>query len=124
MEVIKITTLEKDVVEWFLQLKKYRKSEPEREEPKQKEKEEVNLSEMIDVGAFYLSQNQLSYDELCWMLAEKQLIIQKGDENVTEDDIRKLAAKIFSSTSSYDELCWLIAELNILVDEKYLEVAN
>jgi len=122
--VIKITTTEKDIVEWFLQLKKYRKSEPEREEPKQKEKEEVNLSEMIDVGAFYLSQNQLSYDELCWMLAEKQLIIQKGDENVTEDDIRKLAAKIFSSTSSYDELCWLIAELNILVDEKYLEVAN
>lgn len=122
--MIKITTTEKDIVEWFLQLKKYRKSEPEREEPKQKEKEEVNLSEMIDVGAFYLSQNQLSYDELCWMLAEKQLIIQKGDENVTEDDIRKLAAKIFSSTSSYDELCWLIAELNILVDEKYLEVAN
>ena len=122
--MIKITTTEKDIVEWFLQLKKYRKSEPEREEPKQKEKEEINLSEMIDVGAFYLSQNQLSYDELCWMLAEKQLIIQKGDENVTEDDIRKLAAKIFSSTSSYDELCWLIAELNILVDEKYLEVAN
>jgi len=121
--VIKITTTEKDIVEWFLQLKKYRKSEPEREEPKPKEKEEVNLSEMIDVGAFYLSQNQLSYDELCWMLAEKQLIIQKGDENVTEDDIRKLAAKIFSSTSSYDELCWLIAELNILVDEKYLEIA-
>ena len=123
MEVIKITTLEKDVVEWFIQLKKYRKIEPEKEEPKQKETEEVNLSEMISVGAFYISQNQLSYDELCWMLAEKQLIIQKGDENVTEDDIRKLAAKIFSSTSSYDELCWLIAELNILVDEKYLEIA-
>jgi len=123
MELIKITTTEKEIVEWFLQLKKYRKSEPEREELKQKEKEEVNLSKMIDVGAFYLSQNQLSYDELCWMLAEKQLIIQKGDENVTEDDIRKLAAKIFSSTSSYDELCWLIAELNILVDEKYLEIA-
>ena len=120
--MIKITTTEKDIVEWFLQLKKYRKSEPEREEPKQKEKEEINLSEMIDVGAFYLSQNQLSYDELCWMLAEKQLIIHKGDENVSENDIRELAAKIFSSTSSYDELCWLISELNILVDEKYLEV--
>ena len=46
MEVIKITTAEKDVVEWFLQLKKYRKSEPEKEEPKQKEKEKVDLSEM------------------------------------------------------------------------------
>jgi len=123
MEVIKITTLEKDVVEWFIQLKKYRKSEPEKEGLKQNETEEVNLSEMISVGAFYISQNQLSYNELCWMLSEKQLIIQKGDENVSEDDIRKLAAKISQSTSSYDELCWLIAELNILVDEKYLEIA-
>jgi hypothetical protein len=122
--VIKITTLEKDVVEWFLQLKKYRKSEPEKEAIKQKEKEEVDLSEKISVGAYYLSQNQLSYDELCWMLAEKQLIIQKGDKNVSEDDIRKLAAEIFRSTTPYDELCWLIAELNILVDEKYLEVAQ
>ena len=124
MEVIKITTIEKDVVEWFLQLKKYRKSESVKEVPKQKEKEERNLSELINVGAYLLSQNQLSYDELCWMLAEKQLIIQKGDENVTEDEIRKLAAKIFHSSSSYDELCWLISELNILVDKKYLEVAN
>ncbi len=97
MEVIKITTLEKDVVEWFIQLKKYRKFEPEKEEPKQKEIEEVTLSEMIKVGAYYLSQNQLSYDELCWMLAEKQLIIQMGDENVTENDIRKMAAEKYLS---------------------------
>lgn len=123
MQVIKITSNEKDIVEWFLQLKKYRKSEPERREPKQKEKEEVDLTEMVRVAAYFLSQNQLLYDELCWMLAEKQLIIEKGDENVTEDDIRKKAAEIFRSTTPYDELCWLIAELNILVDKKYLQVA-
>jgi hypothetical protein len=118
-----MTTAEKDVIEWFLQLKKYRKSSPEREEPRKEEKKEVDLREMIAVGAYYLSQNQLSYDELCWMLAEKQLIIQKGDKNVSEDDVRKKAAEIFRSTTPYNELCWLIAELNILVDKKYLEVA-
>jgi len=122
--VIKITTQEKDVVEWFLQLKKYRKSEPEIEEPKQNETKDVDLKDNIAVAAYFLSQNELSYDELCWMLAEKQLIIQKGDKNISENDIRKLASEIFRSTSSYDELCWLIAELNILVDEKYLEVAD
>jgi hypothetical protein len=56
------------------------------------------------------------------MLAEKQVIIQKGDENVTENDIRQKAEEIFRSSCSYDELCWLIAELNILVDKKYLEL--
>ncbi len=122
--MIIITSTKKDILEWFLQLKKYRKSEPDKEEPIQIEKQEVDLSEMISVGAYYLSQNQLSYDELCWMLAEKQLIIQKGDKNVSEEDIRKKAAEIFRSATPYDELCWLIAELNILVDEKYLELAK
>ena len=115
-------TTEKDILEWFLQIKKYRKLESEPEEPKKNDRDKQDLKEMIAVGAYYLSQNQLSYDELCWMLAEKQLIIQKGDKNVSEDDIRKKAAEIFRSTTPYDELCWLISELNILVDKKYLEV--
>ncbi|MFX1442939.1 MAG: hypothetical protein ACFFHV_05945 [Promethearchaeota archaeon] len=120
--MIKITILEKDIVEWFLQLKKYRKIEPELEVTTQKEVHKKDLREYITVAAYFLSQNELSYNELCWMLAEKQLIIQKGDEHVFENDIRNKAAQIFSSDLSYDELCWLIAELNILVDKKYLEI--
>jgi hypothetical protein len=56
------------------------------------------------------------------MLAEKQLIISKGDENVTENDIRGKAEEIFHSTCSYDELCWLISELKILVEEHILKL--
>lgn len=56
------------------------------------------------------------------MLAEKQLIISKGDENVTENDIREKAEEIFHSTCSYDELCWLISELKILVEEHILKL--
>lgn len=120
--MIKITTNEKNIIEWFTQLKKYRKTEPDKKTNKHEEIKGNNLKEYIDVAAYYLSQNQLSYDELCWMLAEKQVIIQKGDENVTENDIRQKAEEIFRSSCSYDELCWLIAELNILVDKKYLEL--
>lgn len=56
------------------------------------------------------------------MLAEKELIIQKGNKNVSENDVKKKAEEIFRSSSTYDELCWLIAELNILVEKKYLDV--
>ena len=118
--MINITTNEKNIIEWFTQLKKYRKTEPDKEITKQVEIKKENLKEDINVAAYFLSQNELSYDELCWMLAEKQLIIQKGDENVTENDIRQKAEEIFNSSCSYDELCWLISELSILVDKKYL----
>ena len=118
-----MTIEEKNIIEWFKQLKKYRKIESDVEENKQKETDKKDLRDYISVAAYFLSQNELSYNELCWMLAEKQLVIQKGDKNVTENDIRNKAAQIFRVNLSYDELCWLIAELNILVDKKYLEVA-
>jgi len=120
--VIKITINEKNIIEWFTQLKKYRKTETDKEITNKEEIKKENLKEYTNVAAYFLSQNQLSYDELCWMLAEKQLIIQKGDKNVNENNIRQKAEEIFCSSCSYDELCWLIAELNILVDKKYLEI--
>ena len=120
--MIKISIDEKNIIEWLNQLKNYRKTEPEVEVANKNEIDKKDLSEYIAVAAYFLSQNELTYNELCWMLAEKQLIIQKGDKNVTEVDIRKKASEIFRSNASYDELCWLIAELDILVEKKYLEL--
>ncbi|MFX0139809.1 MAG: hypothetical protein ACFFDN_39580 [Candidatus Hodarchaeota archaeon] len=116
------TGIEANLTKWLKQLKKYRKSEQEKIAPEPRERSDEELKEMIRVAAYFISQNQLSYNELCWMLAEKQLIIQKGDDNVTKDDIQKKAEEIFRSSCTYDELCWLIAELKILTEEKYLEI--
>jgi hypothetical protein len=122
--VIKISIDDKNIIEWLTQLKKYRKIEPEVDIADKIEVDEKDLREHIAVAAYFLSQNELKYNELCWMLAEKQLIIQKDDKNVTEVDIRKKAGEIFRSNATYDELCWLIAELDILVEKKYLELSK
>ena len=95
-------------------------SEKQTTEPE--ETSDVELKELIKVGAYFISQNELSYNELCWMLAEKQLIIQKGYDNVSEDDIRKKAEEVFRSSCTYDELCWLISELKTLTEKKFLEI--
>ncbi|MFX0188909.1 MAG: hypothetical protein ACFE8A_14380 [Candidatus Hodarchaeota archaeon] len=114
--------VEKNILEWLQQLKEHRKTEPEKIPSEPKKKSDDELKEMIQVRAYFLSHNQLSYNELCWMLAEKQLIIQKGDENVTENEIRKKAEEVFRSSCTYDELCWLISELNILIEQKILDI--
>ena len=114
--------LDINLKKWLEQLKEYRKAEPEEITIEPEETSDVDLKEMINVAAYFLSQNQLSYNELCWLLAEKQLIIQKGDENVSVDDIRKKAEEIFRSSCTYDELCWLLSELKILTEKKLLEI--
>ena len=114
--------IEKNIVEWFQQLKEHRRNEQEKIPSEPKKKSDEELKEMIQVGAYFLSHNQLSYIELCWMLAEKQLIIQKGDENVTENEIRKKSEEVFRSSCTYDELCWLISELNILIDSSLEQI--
>ena len=114
--------LEINLIKWWEQLKKFRKAEPEKITTELEETSDVDLKEMINVAAYFLSQNQLSYNDVCWLLAEKQLIIQKGDENVSVDDIRKKAEEIFRSSCTYDELCWLLSELKILTEKKLLDI--
>ena len=114
--------MEKNVGKWLEQIKKYRKFGIEKTTTKPKTVSDEELKEMIDVAAYFLSQNQLSYNELCWFLSETQLIILKGDKNVSEDDIKKKAEEIFRSSVNYDELCWLIAELKILTEQGYLDI--
>jgi len=60
-----MSTIEKNVLEWFLQLKKHRKVEPKEKVRVQKEPGQANLKEMIKVSAYFISHNELSYDELC-----------------------------------------------------------
>ena len=83
-------------------------------------KKDYGLESYIRVAAYYLSQEHLSYDKLCWMLAEKQLIIEKSQLDLDEDEIRKNAEEIYKSSVTYDELCWIIAEFDILIDRKYI----
>ena len=120
-----------NVVKWLNQLKKYRKPAPEKAiippyteapltketiEEKKVEIEEPDdeFKELVEKEAYFISLNQLSYDELCWLLSERELSLNKGYENVTEDGIRKLAGEIYAQGLSYDELCWLNAEMTIL----------
>ncbi|MFX1258187.1 MAG: hypothetical protein ACFFAN_10030 [Promethearchaeota archaeon] len=103
--------------EWLNQLKKYRKSEPEKKGIISESDEE--LMSQIRVAAYFLSINNLSYNDLCWLLSEKELIIQKGYDNITEKEIKQKAEEIYRSTCSYEELCWLNAELKILEEKGY-----
>lgn len=72
------------------------------------------LKEEINIGAYFLSQEGLPYDTLCWMFAERQLF-QKIKRKPPKELIKKRAAEIFFSSTPYDVICWLIAELNILI---------
>ncbi|MFW9865355.1 MAG: hypothetical protein ACFFEN_04580 [Candidatus Thorarchaeota archaeon] len=77
-----------------------------------------NLRSQISVAAYYLAQRNYSYDTLCWMLAERQLIAQNDPRNADEQRIREKAAEIFFLNQPYDILCWLISELDILLKIK------
>jgi hypothetical protein len=76
------------------------------------EKEEVDFETQIREAAYYLSLKEFTYDQLCWILAEK---IQKMSLDMPSiEDIRVKAEQVFNSSCTYDELCWLNAEIDIL----------
>jgi hypothetical protein len=74
-----------------------------------------NIKYQINVAAYYLSQKNYTYDKLCWMLAERQLIANKDVRYKEEERKKEKAAEIFFQGLSYDLLTWLIAELDILM---------
>ena len=53
---------------------------------------EDNISQ-INVAAYFLAQKGYTYDKLCWMLAERQLFVQKDPKYNHEDRIREKAAE-------------------------------
>ncbi|MFX1276796.1 MAG: hypothetical protein ACFFBP_15925 [Promethearchaeota archaeon] len=123
----KLSEQERNILKWLKQLKKYRTvvevSEPKVEvyEPEPTFiKPEKDFETLVREEAYFISLNELSFDELCWLLAERKLSIEKGYSNVSEEDIRKLAEEIHHSGLSYDELCWLNAEVIVIHREHLL----
>lgn len=107
------------LIAWLNQIKTYRGSEPEEVIKITEEIEEIDFEAQIKEAAYFLSLDRYTYDELCWMLAEK---IQKINMKMPSiEDIRKKAEEVFNSSSTYDELCWLNAEMDILILKKYIE---
>ena len=115
---------------WLGQLIRYRSTKTEEEVIKNEEHEklasdevntepELNLSHEIREAAYFLSLDRYTYNELCWLLAEKILKITLGMPSL--EQIRQKAEQVFSSSSTYDELCWLNAEMEILLNKGYLE---
>ncbi len=76
-------------------------------------KKEVTVEQKINDAAYYLSQKNPTYDELCWFVAERQLKLAKGGKVPTKDEIKKKAAEVFDQGKSTDELIWLVAKLDI-----------
>lgn len=69
----------------------------------------------VNIAAYYLAQKGYTYDKLCWMLAERKLLVQRDQRYNQEDRIREKAAEIFFSGPDYDVLCYLISEIDILI---------
>ncbi|MHA1150627.1 MAG: hypothetical protein ACTSR8_20595 [Promethearchaeota archaeon] len=112
----------------FLKIKKALEQEKELELPLEhrpvielgKPIDDVSLlkdfESQIQVEAYFISTQNHTYNELCWMLAQKQLQITL-DREPSNEEIREKAEEVFKSFCTYDELCWLIAELTILQRE-------
>ncbi len=81
-------------------------------------KRTLDLDKQIQEAAYFLSRKGFSYDELCWMYAEVQLVILKGYSTISKDEIKTKAEEINAMNLSPDELCWKTAELNILIEKK------
>jgi len=68
----------------------------------------------VNVAAYYLAQKGYTYDKLCWMLAERQLLVQRDPNYKHDKRIREKSAEIFFSGATYDILCYLISEIDIM----------
>ena len=72
----------------------------------------------ITIEAHKISEEKQSYDDLCYKLAELQLLFLKGEGKVLKHEIKEKAEEIYKSSSTLDELCWLIAEMSKFLEEK------
>ncbi|MBA7621204.1 hypothetical protein ES703_28562 [subsurface metagenome] len=138
--------IETRIGQWLQQIKDYRRVEPQKklqetsdavkfikfeESPDKVEvngkselearlkSEEPDLKTQVKEAAYYLSLDRYSYNELCWMLAEK--IQNMNIDMPSIEDIKRKAEEVFNSSCAYDELCWLNAEMDILIEKSFLE---
>ena len=68
----------------------------------------------ISVAAYFLAKKEITYDTLCWMLAERQLFLQNNFQKTDQNSIKEGATYLFQKNPSYDVLCWLISEIDFL----------
>lgn len=79
-----------------------------------------DIKQDISVAAYYLAEKGNSYDNLCWMLAERQLYLQNNFQKADQNSIKELAVKIYQTNPTYNVLCWLISEIDLLLKAKEL----
>lgn len=72
----------------------------------------------ISVSAYYIYRQEHSYDELCWLLAEKESFIELNFQKPPREMVSKRAEKIYETHPPYDVLCWLIGERQLLIKKK------
>jgi hypothetical protein len=77
-----------------------------------------NIKQDISVAAYYLAEKGNSYDDLCWMLAERQLFLQNNFQKADQNSIKERAIKIYQTTPEYNVLCWLISEIDFILKVK------
>ncbi|MFX0021595.1 MAG: hypothetical protein ACFE9S_04665 [Candidatus Hermodarchaeota archaeon] len=117
-DTIKFIKFEKPIVKVESEIKP-EPTIPSKPEIFEEEPEEIDLKSQIRDAAYYFSLKGYTYDELCWILAEK---IQKINyEMPSIEDIKQKAEQVFNSSCTYDELCWLNAEMDILTQKSFLE---
>ncbi len=80
-----------------------------------------DLEAEITLAAHKLSKKNISYKNLCQLLAEMQLDLIKGPNKASKSDILKKTQEIFESSSTYEEICWLIAQLNAIADKSSMD---
>jgi len=76
-----------------------------------------DLEAEITLAAHKLSKKNISYKNLCQLLAEMQLDLNKGPNKASKNEIQKKTQEIFKSSSTYEEICWLIAQLKAITDK-------
>ncbi|MBD3215414.1 MAG: hypothetical protein GF311_22585 [Candidatus Lokiarchaeota archaeon] len=72
-------------------------------------------TEEISIAAYYIWHEEHSYEKLCWLLAERQLYVEKNFSIAKKGDIRDRAYYIYKENPPYDVLCWFIGELNLYI---------
>ena len=78
----------------------------------------------ISVAAYFLAEKGISFDDLCWMLAERQLFLQNNYQIVDQEAIKQHAARIYQHSPPYDVICWLISEIDFLLKRNYFKITR
>lgn len=88
--------------------------------------EKTDTVDLTRHWAYTLSQQQKTYDDWVWLLAEARLLVTTnmtpGSPPVTEDAIRDLASKIAGEGLRIDQLQWELAEKRIILQGMNVKV--